>query len=367
MKAYVLGAGASFPCYPLGRLLLEEIDEYISSCGRCHDRFDYTKEWPEALRWLETNGNPLLRQARRTGNIEQIFTVLDFAEVLWDESMTAVLKAGKGGAETFAAAEADYENLQAEIGKYQDVRRILLRAMGAYFETRHHDDRRQFGDDKWNDLRGFAKILTDRDVVITFNYDSTVERVLWYEKKWTPRDGYGFKLDFQKDHRDRTPVEFPESRVKVFHLHGSIGWHPKPPSDDGGAVPAEIEMSLDPVFLKDLGIPAVDASMPDSPPDDYPVLLHPSFLKNYAGGGIERLWKMAADALRAAEEVVVIGYSLPLADTAAWTLLLTSCDNGKSVQIVDPDFEVLARYQRLLRLPPLQPQDFATWLQLNCG
>ena len=250
MKAYVLGAGASFPCYPLGRLLLEEIDEYISSCGRCHDRFDYTKEWPEALRWLETNGNPLLRQARRTGNIEQIFTVLDFAEVLWDESMTAVLKAGKGGAETFAAAEADYENLQAEIGKYQDVRRILLRAMGAYFETRHHDDRRQFGDDKWNDLRGFAKILTDRDVVITFNYDSTVERVLWYEKKWTPRDGYGFKLDFQKDHRDRTPVEFSSSRVKVLHLHGSIGWHPKPPSDDGGAVPAEIEMSLDPVSPK---------------------------------------------------------------------------------------------------------------------
>ena len=227
------------------------------------------------------------------------------------------------------------------------MRRILLRAMEAYFESRHHDDRQQFGDAKWKNLRGFAKILTDDDVVITFNYDSTVERVLWYEKKWTPRDGYGFKLGLQKDQLDRTPVEFSSSRVKVFHLHGSIGWHPKPLSDDGGAAPAEIEVSLDPVFLKDLGIPAVDASMPDSPPNDYPVLLHPSFLKNYAGGGIERLWKMAAYALRAAEEVVVIGYSLPLADTAAYTLLLTSCDNGKSVQIVDPGFRSTGAISRI--------------------
>jgi len=255
MKAYVLGAGASFPRYPLGRQLLEKIDEY-KSCGRCHDRFDYATEWPQALEWLETNGSPLLREARRTGNMEQVFTVLDIAEVLWDESLTAVSRAGKGGAGTFAAAKADYETLKAEIRKYQDVRTILLRATGTYFSNRHHEDQQQFGDTTWKDLKAFARKLADGDVVITFNYDSTVERVLWYEKKWTPRDGYGFKLDFQEDHPDQTPVEFSSSRVKVFHLHGAIGWYPKPPSDDGGAVPRETEISLDPVFLKDLGIPA---------------------------------------------------------------------------------------------------------------
>ncbi len=162
MKAYALGAGASFPRYPLGRQLLQRIDEYIKSYGRGHDRFDYAKEWPEAREWLETNGNPLLREAHRTGNIEQVFTVLDIGEVLWDESMTAVLKAGKGGAETFAAAKADYETLKAEIRKYQDVRRILLRATEAYLSNRHHEDQQQFGDAAWNTLRRFAKCLTAR-------------------------------------------------------------------------------------------------------------------------------------------------------------------------------------------------------------
>jgi len=98
-------------------------------------------------------------------------------------------------------------------------------------------------------------------------------------------------------------------------LHGAIGWYKKPhvrdsftPTDEGGgAVPPEAhtpapldtEISLDPLFLRGLGVSEVDASMPRRPPNEYQTLLHPSFLKDYTGSdsGTEiyrRLWKMAS-------------------------------------------------------------------------
>jgi len=67
VNTYVLGAGASYPIYPLGSGLLRAIDEYIKSCGKCFDRFHYDTDWPAALEWLAKNPNALLREAHRTG------------------------------------------------------------------------------------------------------------------------------------------------------------------------------------------------------------------------------------------------------------------------------------------------------------
>jgi hypothetical protein len=63
MQAYVLGAGAALPVYPLGTRLFGAIDEHIRSCGPCFDRFDYQKDWPELKIWLATNSNPLVSQS----------------------------------------------------------------------------------------------------------------------------------------------------------------------------------------------------------------------------------------------------------------------------------------------------------------
>ncbi len=70
MRAYVLGAGASYPIYPLGGGLLDAIDEHIQSCGPRIDRFNYQTDWPRLKEWLEMNSNPLLRQAYWNRNIE---------------------------------------------------------------------------------------------------------------------------------------------------------------------------------------------------------------------------------------------------------------------------------------------------------
>lgn len=383
MKTYVLGAGASHPVYPLGSGLLVAIDDYIKSSGKCFDRFQYDTEWPAALEWLRKSPNPLLSEAFRTQNIEQIFTVLDFVQNQYDESFVGILNADKLGAEEVAVATSSHQSFNSAVRQYSDVRRLLLWATEAYFQHHHEQDQAEFASAKWETLKKFAQILQPGDVVVTFNYDSTVERVLLDHQKWSPKDGYGTELVFQKNVYDNTPVNFASSPVKVLHLHGALGWYKKPhlvdgflPDEEGGGIaadkltpaPLETEISLDPLLLQTFGISAVDASMPSRPPTEYQSLLHPSFLKDYAGEStgneiFRRMWKLASEAMRAAERVTIIGYSLPAADTAAWALLLTNCDQTKT-ETVDTNVAVMSRYRRLLRLPELKPaRDFGSWLQ----
>jgi len=384
MRAYVLGAGASHPMYPLGSGLFEDIDNHIRDCGPCFNRFDYQKDWPKLKEWLENNQNPLLRQAYRNGNIEQIFTTLDLAEMLISESHISMLRASKEGEAVVKAAIGNHDIFANEIGEYRDARSKLLWAMEHYFLYRNQRDQQDYKSEQWQYLKRFGNLVKSGDVVITFNYDSTVERVLLDLGKWAPGDGYGTELVFQQDRHDKTRVNFPQSMVKVLHLHGAIGWYSKPPfgqdfdlSAEGGGfitrdalspAPLETEIALDPLLLHGLGIYNVDASLPQRPPDEYQIMLHPSFLKEYGGEDrrnqvFNRLWRMASNALKDAEEVVVIGYSLPPADSAAWTLLHTNCTQGQTT-IVNPSKSVLMnRYGNLLKLPAFTPaMNFGTWL-----
>jgi hypothetical protein len=97
-------------------------------------------------------------------------------------------------------------------------------------------------------------------------------------------------------------------------------------------------------------------------------MLHPSFLKQYGGEDrrnriFNRLWRMALDALRNAEEVTIIGYSLPPADSAAWTLLHTGCERGRTVVVNPSKADLVNRYSDLLKLPAFTPaMDLRAWL-----
>jgi hypothetical protein len=285
------------------------------------------------------------------------------------------------------AAKERHEQLAVDTTEYQHKQRTLMWALEQYFQYRHSLDHGNANTSEWNTLGQFSDLVRPGDTVVTFNYDSTVERVLYQREKWFPSDGYGQRLVFQKDRNDTTLVQFPDSPVKVLHLHGAVGWYRKPSVKDdypfpGGAIPPEARtpapietrISIDPIVLRDFGIyTAVDASMPTRPPNEYQVLLHPSFLKDYSG--VEtgnpvfiQMWRQAALALRSADNVVIIGYSLPPADSAAWTLLLTNCSVEKTT-IVDPSTEVMRRYRKLFmqQAPTMRtwrpPQYFSDWVK----
>lgn len=211
------------------------------------------------------------------------------------------------------------------------------------------------------------------DVVITFNYDATLERVLLHLGKWSPRDGFGFELIFQEPDDDGPPVAFDRSPIRVLHLHGATGWYPSPPSSPPkrrgtsppealGASPMSASISLDPLFLQGLGIHCVDASLPAPPPSETQRLLHPSYLKDYTDNHVfAEIWRQAAEKLRDAEHTYIIGYSLPWADAAAFMLFLTSL-RRQTVTVVNPGQCDLRRFR--LFSDDLRPVKLEQWLAL---
>jgi hypothetical protein len=363
MNVYVLGAGVS-KCvgYPVGTELFDEIDKYVRCGGACVDRFE---NWGNLHNWLESNPNPLIAQAYRTKNIEHLFTVLDLARALRSDAATSMVAEERGTAPR-ADKAATLNKFALEVNEYRKYRDMLMWALEHYFAWRHGEDSEKSKERDWDTLRAFGEKLASGDVVITFNYDASLERILLKQGKWSPEDGYGFELSFQSSPDDKSPVKLATSPVLVLHLHGASGWYRRPwftpgyqlppgggaalPFEAYGAAPQDTDVSLDPRFLQGLGISYVDACLPDTRPvgREMQVVLHPSFLKDYETDDevFIKLWQKAAQALRDAERTYIIGYSLPIADVAVFTLLLTTL-RERAATVVNPTGTDLMRLRNL--------------------
>lgn len=385
MKAYVIGAGVSHTAgYPLGGALFDEINRFVQGTGGDWRHGDDYSKWQEMLNWLMTDdNNPLIAEAARTGRIEHLFTILDLSKRFAVETLVDCWRAyNENDEERGAKAEAARTEFKAATSRYEECHGMLLHALESYFNYRHYLDAGEGQSARWETLERFGRILQEGDMVITFNYDSTLERVLLRQGKWSPRNGYGFDLVFQKSQVDETPLVVDSSSITVLHLHGAIGWYNKPvfrvdpKPGSGGAVsrdaftpaPLETHVSLDNQFLCLLGFQGADASLPVPRYEENQILLRPSFLKDYEMNGAYQnpfpgLWRKAAEGLRRADEVLVIGYSLPPDDIAALTLFLASCDKDK-VRIINPSVSDSSRLRNLLsmELHFEQPLSFDDWL-----
>jgi hypothetical protein len=376
VNVYLTGAGASASAgYPLGDKLLTSIGEYVSEPGDpgglCPDK----ATWNEVCKWLKTNPDAVIREAYRNGNWEYLFTTLDLA--YWLFADTIARQTGPSGiySRSFSATRVPPEiAYRREIQPYLKAHDVLLQGLWAYLRKKHHDDRVACDNENWKYLYQFADVELKRgDNVITLNYDSTLERVLLAREKWHPGRGYGFKVEFVRSRSDTTALDSKESPVIVLHLHGAVGWSQKAftfkDQTEPGLITKCLEepIWLDSEFLEDLGFDAVDTwAQAPSPYTDH-LLLYPSFLKSPGGEpgshALTGLWKAAAKALRDAEMVFIIGYSLPAADTATAALLVGNCDRQK-VEVVDPSKATHARLRGLLRLERrAAPETFKNWLR----
>jgi hypothetical protein len=62
--------------------------------------------------------------------------------------------------------------------------------------------------------KALASRVQAGDVVVTFNYETSLENELIRANKFRVRNGYGFEADWDE----------PDPDVKVLKLHGSINW-----------------------------------------------------------------------------------------------------------------------------------------------
>lgn len=355
-RALIIGAGASRAAgYPLTQDLLREMAREAERTNFVNYR-DAWNEWQKFLNQLPRE----LGVLRRSTNPEIILSLADLFEFTAEyedntKTIDAIRKLKESGSVNtedlkgyFESKERDFLGL-AKIGKAR-----FLNALEEYFILRHYGDK--CSDPRSRDY--FAELLDpliSGDAVITFNWDSLVERVLLEKGRWLPTDGFGFSRTLLKDpglgpRRPLSSEFLKPSDVTVLKLHGSFGWKT-----------ADNVFFLDgPHYLN--GFPPLRAggyefSLRDNDePESYiqteSVMAYPSFLKRLAHPILHQVWLSASDFLGRAESVEIVGYSLPSSDSAARALLLPlalRCRAGAIQTIVrDPSKETLDRWRDFL-------------------
>ena len=183
--------------------------------------------------------------------------------------------------------------------------------------------------------------VEEGDVVITFNYDVACERELRRRGVWEIGDGYGFSLG----------LNLQSSRVEVLKLHGSANWLTIPFGGMRmGQVSPEETLGGRPViygsrqfdslgYSREICDPACEYS-PNAA--GRPALIMPGPHKRFFsvtsfGRELEEfwgsLWLKAEDALASSQNIVIIGYSLPVADEKARELLLQKANHSADITV----------------------------------
>jgi hypothetical protein len=181
------------------------------------------------------------------------------------------------------------------------------------------------------------KIVQPGDVIITFNYDDSLERELKRVGKWDIAQGYGFQIG------KATTM----SQVLMLKLHGSINWLASifdgrtsgPFAGGNCALGQNPHVATD--YLKYLGYDDMPGTFPGG--DAFPSLILPGRTKKFYyetsfGPEYEEFfslqWSQAAGALNRADKIVLCGYSLLPVDRHACDLLLSTPRKDTHVIVV---------------------------------
>ncbi|MHB8411290.1 MAG: hypothetical protein ACYDDI_05005 [Candidatus Acidiferrales bacterium] len=197
-------------------------------------------------------------------------------------------------------------------------------------------------------LRSFAKRLVRTDVIVTFNWDTILDRVLSNQSgyQWHPSWGYGKTVRNEFKYATHQPLSIPKKYPRVLKLHGSINWTASadrqrraiekawnPHGKYGDVVMMPPKMIKPEVWGKQLTDSPADAGGNNKISTDF----------------YPRLWAEAEKQLSLCRRIVFVGYSFPPADFAVSNMLRraistrkVSTGNFPDVDIVDPNSAELA-------------------------
>ena len=325
MRVYILGAGFSFHAgYPLATGLLDEIDKFAKSEHNADA--DLKAQWPEVQRLLATADgpdalHPAVREAYRLRNVEALISFLDAVRHVAYASSDRDVSGYLAPKDTESLLPKDYfidsEKFRSSSKTEAKIRDCLVSALIAYFEWKYHQDTTSGAVSQWKLIHDFCdQRLRPGDAVISFNYDCSLERVLLqqgrlsvkYTENWT---NIQFLIPniIQPKH-----VGGDKGEILLLKLHGSVGWQEFLHQGCVGLPPEHLE-----------GLGAISEI-------DYPdngnwtlatnrTMIIPTWFKTFQPDHLfGHLWAQALEVMGNAAEVIVIGYSFPKADSAAWVL-----------------------------------------------
>jgi len=174
-------------------------------------------------------------------------------------------------------------------------------------------------------INKMSTFFKENDIIISFNYDLLVENMLWEQKLWNPFDGYG--IPFKKVANKYST----KSKIQLLKIHGSINWR-----SQNELFNPDLELITEHPFMDKSLFEGMKISKSKYDKEKYPLyplnprVILPTFVKTPQYDWEMKLIKNARDACREAEEVYILGYSVPVADYITNLLFM---DMNKNVEI----------------------------------
>lgn len=188
--------------------------------------------------------------------------------------------------------------------------------------------------------------------VVTFNYDLLVESAyLNVELGGGVEDLYRLPITLAaartrpgKAVLGASPRE-PQVRFDLLKLHGSLNWFYSGLGDSAadtiylGSTPGLWSVPVSPGSIDRDEVVFGNPRERDYLVDKVPLIIPPAAAKGsyYSNLSLRRQWQVAAAALDAADELVVVGYSLPRTDELVRGLLRTISARLERIVVVDKD------------------------------
>lgn len=331
-KTFILGAGFSKEAgLPIANELVCFIKNYLHASRDTRD-IDFKKEFYDFITGL----NPSLFL-----NVELLLTYIDLA--LLNNSVQIFT--------SFASSE--------------DLRLFRMKLSGDLvraFDDAHFELARKNQNIKI--YQDFCKKLNKGDTIITFNYDLIAEQGLWEQGKWTFLDGYGFTknmYDFQDDNLKYPSDKPTESLVKVYKLHGSLGWIYNEEAEEVilGGMP-DYFSGYTGIYCE-RNLYSAEARW-----DMGTTFIEPSYIKRFNCVHVLDIWKQAFLALQPCNELIIIGYGLSEADTAAHAFLTSWVYTSQitSITVINPDSSVFGRFEMIFGKPIIKKKmTFKEWIE----
>ncbi len=192
-------------------------------------------------------------------------------------------------------------------------------------------------------LQSFVDGLTEGDKIITFNHDLVLDIALYKNDMWRPKDGYGIEI---QNIPKINPENDIDSIIQIYKLHGSLNWEYNKLYEKQMLLNFFYEDFKTPYFPKYLINENNFPLIKDSAHFGYWML--PSYIKQFNIPDILNIWQQAHNALNEADEVIIIGYSLPKGDSAACLLLGTTNISKKTLIIIDPNKNELKEKYKMI-------------------
>jgi hypothetical protein len=198
------------------------------------------------------------------------------------------------------------------------------------------------------------------DVIMTFNWDTILDRALFDTGLWYPDDGYCINFDEILDGEWRLPRS-DHSSLKLLKLHGSTNWfgpYLTRHLQTGERIALSSADTVDQIrclvdgtnhydCYKDRWRPNYQPFSyffpPNNPQDTtplMPIIIPPTKQKLFSEykNVFQPIWDIAKNQMKEAQRLVIIGYSFPKTDIHAFSLLENFIDGSskKQIVIVDP-------------------------------